>query len=236
MRPAGPGDSSKGIRFRQDLYDAVWPAFKQVARGLSVGPVLLREDGFRSGGRLSRPYRAAIDGRCFRRSSVEEGPGAAVAVIFDQSSSMAGCLGAFLGVGAALVDALRAVPKVEVAVWRYGTEVERVDRVADLRQARTMGGTATHLAIREAATWLTGNTGLRRTVILFTDGQPDDSAATNETVLHLRRTGAQILVGAIGLSETNCARSMPGGIVFSVDPRDAGGSLHAAANRLRRWQ
>ncbi len=45
---------------------------------------------------------------------------------------------------------------------------------------------------------------------------------------------AVLLVGAIGLSELECAHSMPGGIVFSVDPRDAGSSLHVAANRLRR--
>ncbi len=105
-----------GVGFRQDCYDRVWPAFKRVAQDLATGPTIVREDGFMSGGRLSRPYRASIDGRCFRRSTWDEGPDAAVAVLFDQSDSMACCLNVFLPVGAALVDALRAAPNVEVAM------------------------------------------------------------------------------------------------------------------------
>lgn len=224
----------RGVGFRQDCYDRVWPAFKRVAQDLTTGPTIVREDGFMSGGRLSRPYRASIDGRCFRRSNWEEGPDAAVAVIFDQSGSMADCLDVFLPVGAALVDALRAAPNVEVAMWRYGSRVEKVGRTAELRQGRTLGGTATHLAVLEASAWLQGKVARRRALILFTDGQPDDMAATSEAVVRLRQTGAVLLVGAIGLSELDCARSMPGGVVFSVDPRDAGSSLHEAANRLRR--
>jgi hypothetical protein len=228
--------SGGGVGFRQDCYDRVWPAFKRVAQDLATGPTIVREDGFLNGGRLSRPHRAAIDGRCFRRSSWVDGPDAAVAVVFDQSGSMAGCLDVFLPVGAALVDALRAAPNVEVAMWRYGSRVEKVRWTTELRQGRTLGGTATHLAVREASAWLEGKSARRRAVVLFTDGQPDDVAATSEAVIRLRRGGAVLLVGAMGLSELECAHSMPGGIVFSVDPRDAGSSLHVAANRLRRLQ
>ncbi len=232
----GGGSTFRHVAFRQDCYDQVWPAFKRVARDLATRPPSGREEGCLTGGRMSRPPRAAIDGRCFRRSSWEDGPDAAVAVVFDQSESMAECLDVFLPVGAALADALRSAPNVEVAIWRYGARVERVKRVADLRQGVTMGETATHLAMREAASWLETKSARRRAVILFTDGEPNDVAATSEAVIRLRRTGTVLLVGAIGLSELDCARSMPGGVVFSVDPRDAGSSLHVAANRLRRLQ
>jgi hypothetical protein len=229
----GVGSVSRG-GFRQDCYEQVWPAFKRVSQDLATGPTVVREDGFLSGGQLSRPHRAAIDGRCFRRSSWQEGPGASVAVIFDQSGSMANCLDVFLPVGAALADALRAVPNVEVAIWRFGNRVERVNQTAHLRQAATMGGTATHLVIGEAAEWLESRPAQRRVVVLFTDGRPDKVEATHEAVIRLRRRGSSLLVGAIGLSELECSRSMPGGVVFSVDPLDAGSSLHVAANRLRR--
>ena len=76
-----------------------------------------------------------------------------IVLCIDQSGSMAGCLDVFLPVGAALADALRAAPNVEVAVWRYGSGVEKVGRTADLRQGRTMGGTATtRYRLRSAAT------------------------------------------------------------------------------------
>jgi hypothetical protein len=228
------GASRTRVGFRQDCYDQVWPAFRQVALALASDPTLLKESGFLSGGRLARPHRAAIDGRCFRRSSWEEGPEAAVALVFDQSNSMVACLDVFLPVGAALADALLAAPNVSIAIWRYGSEVQRLAKSAELRQGHTMGGTATHLVIREAAAWLASQSERQRTVILFTDGQPDDRQATADEIIRLRRNGATVLVGAIGLSELDCARTMPGAVVFSVDPREAGASLHTAAKRLHR--
>jgi hypothetical protein len=67
-------------------------------------------------------------------------------------------------------------------------------------------------------------------------GPVRDSAYRRLLPARQHLTIALRLVGAIGLSELECALSMPGGIVFSVNPRDAGSSLHVAANRLRRLQ
>lgn len=230
----GSVGSYAGIGFRQNYYDQVWPAFKRLAQNLSTGPSLSHQDGFLNGGRLSRPHRAEIDGKCFRRSFWDEDSDAAVAIIFDQSYSMALRLGVFLPVGVALADALQAVPNVKVAIWRYGSSVERVPHSSDLRLGTVMGGTATHLAIHEAAAWLAPNPVRNKSVVLFTDGSPDNVTETTNEVVRLRRLGVAFLIGAIGLSELQCSRSMPGGIVFSVDPNNAGSSLHAAINRLRR--
>ncbi len=122
----------------------------------------------------------------------------------------------------------------EVMVWRYGCQVERLSRRDGLRRGRTMGSTATHLAVREAHTWLAARPARRKVAVLFTDGQPNSVASTAEEVVKLRRTGADLLVGSMGVGELACARSMPGAVVFSVDPLHAGSSLHVALNRLRR--
>lgn len=224
------------VAYRQECYDHVWPAFKRVAKNLILGPTICREDGFMSGGRLGRPYRALIDGRCFQRVSRDEGPDVAISVVFDLSESMAHCLSVFLPVGAALVDALNAVPEIQVAMWRFGSYVERVHQTSELRLSRTMGGTSTHLAMQAAMNWLETESALRKAVILFTDGAPGDVAATSESVVTLQRKGAVLLVGSIGLSESQCALSMPGGVVFTVDPANSASSLHVAANKLRRLQ
>src|SRR5205823_6034642 len=102
------------VEFRQDCYEKAWPAFKRVAQDLLTAPTIVRENGFISGGRLSRPHRASIDGRCFQRCSWEDSPSAAVALVFDQSASMRDRLPVFLPVGAALADALRSNAGVEV--------------------------------------------------------------------------------------------------------------------------
>lgn len=70
--------------------------------------------------------------------------------------------------------------------------------------------------------------------VVFTDGGPEHPDQTAAEVVGLRREGIAILVGAMRGVERECGRSMPGSVVFDVDPMNAGSSLHVALNRLRR--
>ncbi len=220
-------------QFHQECYDAVYPAFRSAARALADGPILVRQEGHRTGRRLSRPHRAVLDGRGFRRRVWEDASSTAVALVFDHSGSMGGSLPVFLPVGAALADALSLDPATEIALWRFGQEVERVKDTEALKDIKVMGGTATHLALPKAGAWLNGRTARRRVLVLFTDGKPDRVERTAAEVIGLRRRGIEVLVGSSGLTEAECARSMPGARVFDVDPEKAAASLHAVLRRLR---
>src|SRR5262249_30720430 len=110
-------------------------------------------------------------------------PQAAVALVFYHSGSMAAALSTFLPVGAALADALATDTGVEVALWRYGSSVERVARSEDLRQGRTMGGTATNRAATAAASWVRSRETQLRFLVIFTDGKPDYQEQTAAEVV-----------------------------------------------------
>lgn len=221
------------VEFDEESYRQLAPSFRGLARLLAGGPSIAYEEGFSSGCRLSRPHRALIDGKCFRRRTFEEAAEAAVALAIDHSFSMEHLLGEFLPVAAAMADALDALPDVEVAVWRFGSDVERLARIDDLRRGRLMGATATHLALRQAAAWLAGRTASRRVAVLFTDGSPDDAAATRREALRLRALGARLLVGSIGSGLSNCHESLPGAVAFHVAVADAASSLQVAMKRIQ---
>lgn len=222
------------VGYRPDCYERVYPPFRRTVAALLTGPTLVREDGHRTGRRVGQPHRAATDGKCFRKTSWDDGPGYAVALVFDQSESMQPILPMFLPVGEALADALATDPATEVAIWRFGSWVEKVAKASDLRDGSIMGKTATHLAVRAAADWLTGHPARKRVLVIFTDGKPDEPPPTAEAVVRQRRAGTDVLVGSIGVNRQDCARSMPGAIVFDVDPQKADSSLHVALCRLRR--
>ena len=117
-------------------------------------PTQCFEHGRTAGSRITRPVRARTDGRCFRGKAVEEDPGGAFGLVFDHSFSMRRDLGVFLPVGAALADALASAPDVEVALWRFGTEVERVEKTDNLKDIQLMGGTRTDVALDAALRWI----------------------------------------------------------------------------------
>mgnify|MGYP003390216177 CR=1 FL=1 len=219
------------IRFDQSVYDHVLPPFRQTARRLTSSAIIEVETGLKSG-RLSRPSRAFVDGRCFRRTTMESTPSASVAVAIDHSYSMLANLSSFLPVGLALINSISAIPGVEVGTWRFGTKAERLIQAEDLRTCRLMGGTATHLVLAAAREWLNSRPQESRIIVLFTDGEPDDVQAASEQARRLRREQVQLLVGSIGIGRERCARSLPGAIIFNVDPKDAACSLQQAIRRM----
>lgn len=180
--------SRKGFSFRQDVYQEVLPSFRRSAMMLATQPTLHRDDGFSSGNRLGKLCRFSIDGRCFARSRWEEAEGSAIAIVVDHSDSMDAIAEIFIPVAAALADSLAAVPDVTLSVWRYGSTVQKLNRPHELAQYRSMGGTATDAAVRFAGKWLDATGFTRKTLILFTDGQPNSIPATNREVIEFRRT------------------------------------------------
>jgi hypothetical protein len=221
------------IGYDEECYRRVLPVFRQTARALPIGQTVSFEEGHQTGGRLSRPHRAMIDGKCFRRLQQDEGTEGAIALVFDHSDSMAGALAVFLPVGVALADALAGVG-LEVAVWRYGAEVERMERIHDLEQPRLMGSTRTDLALAEARSWLQGRSAWRKIAVLFTDGEPDESGAMMDEAIRLRRADVELILGSLGLGRERCARLVPWATVFDVDPSAAASSLQLAIKRIGR--
>jgi hypothetical protein len=226
-------EAANSVTYDESCYQRVFPAFQRQARLLAKGPALVIEDGHRSGSRIGRPHRALIDGRCFRRKYTDENTDAAFALVFDHSGSMRDDIGAFLPVGVAMADALAATPDVDVALWRFGTRIERVDSTEEMKKARLMGNTRTDLALQTAHQWLQSHLADQKTVVLFTDGAPDDAEMTATTCLKIRRSGTRLLVGALGVEFDRCTQTLPGAIVFNIDPNQIESSLHVAIKRLR---
>jgi hypothetical protein len=133
----------------------------------------------------------------------------------------------------ALAEALDGVPEVEVAIWRFGSEVERLTTIAELRQAHLMGGTSTHLAWGEAGRWLNSGAAASKVVVLFTDGDPGDHAAVCHELQSFRQADIRLLVGSIDIGLERCAVLFPRASVFNVDPRDASSSLQVAMKQIR---
>jgi hypothetical protein len=225
-------DGGDRVVFEEGLYRSVRPSFRACVKKLVVGATMTLEDGHRQGSKLGRLHRLLTDGRVFRRRVTIDTTEVAVSLLFDHSHSMEEDLGRSLAVGLALADALDEVPGVSVRVFRFGTEVERLERPDGLRDARLMGGTATHLALREAHRWLAVQEADRKLVFLFTDGVPDNAEATARESRELRKLGARLFVGSIGDGLTHAARTLPQAVVFNVDPRYVASSLHTATSRL----
>jgi hypothetical protein len=232
--PFPGGVRGAAVKYQESVYHRVFPSFRRTVAALLHGPTMTREDGHRTGRLLGKPHRSATDGRCFRRTLWDDGPGYAIAVVVDQSESMQAHMGVFLPVAEAFADALTSDPLTEVGVWRFGSWVERVPKAADLRAGTIMGKTATHLAVREAGDWLAARPARRRVLVVFTDGKPDDPPTTAAEVVRRRRSGIDVLVGSIGVNRRDCANALPGAVVFDVEPNKADSSLHAALLRLRR--
>ena len=95
-----------------------------------------------------------------------------------------------------------------------------------------LGGTATHLVLAEARDWLKSRPHESKITILFTDGEPENAQAASEQARRLHREHVRLLVGSIGIGRERCARSLPGAIVFNVDPTDAACSLQQAVRRM----
>lgn len=240
------------LKQMQDQFDAMWeefaeaftfdhaccqrlvPEFRQATRMLAAAPTVDWESKQRCGNRLAEPHRAYLDGRCFRRRITVEGTDTAVALLFDHSASMSVCLHQVLPVGVALATALEAMPGVKLAIYRFGSEVERLSNPRDLQTPKLLGTTATDEALAAARSWLKGLTVEQRVVVLLTDGDPDDPRKTAAELQQLQRMDVQLLAGAIGMACDACARRLPGMTVFSVDPADAVASLHTAMLLLRR--
>ncbi len=223
--------AKRPVGFDQSVYDHVLSPFRQTARRLTSSAIIEVETGLKSG-RLSRPSRAFVDGRCFRRTTMGSTPSAAVAVAIDHSYSMLANLSSFLPVGLALINSISAIPGVEVGTWRFGTKAERLIQAEDLRTSRLLGGTATHLVLAAAREWLNSRPQELRIIVLFTDGEPDDVQAASEQARRLHREHVRLLVGTIGIGRELCARSLPGAIIFNVDPQDAACSLQQAIRRM----
>jgi hypothetical protein len=223
----------ESVTYDESCYRRLFPAFRRQALTLARGPDLTVEYGHASGSRLGRPHRALTDGKCFRRTITDEGTNAAFALAFDHSHSMCEELGSFLPVGAALAEALAAVPDVELSLWRFGSEVERVNSTEELKHPRLMGSTRTDLALQEAHGWLRFRSAGHKTVILFTDGAPDEAEMTASACMDIRRCGVRILAGAFGVDLVQCIQTLPGAIVFNIDPGQVASSLHIAIKRLQ---
>lgn len=230
-------ESETPIDYDHALYQQVFPAFRMTARSFPVSQTMEYEDGHRSGGAFCRPHRAWTDGKCFRRACVEEETSGAVAFLFDHSDSMADTLGMFLPVGVALADAVE-LAGFEVAAWRYGTTVERMARLHDLEQPGLIGSTRTDLALGAARLWLKSRPVSYRLVVLFTDGEPDDRNAMGAEISQLRRLGAELLFGSLGMGYAQCealaAAVAPWASVFNVEPSHAASSLQVALRRIAR--
>jgi hypothetical protein len=225
------------IRYDVECYNKVLPAFRQTCRTFEIGRTIAFEEGHRSGGRLSRPYRALIDGKCFRRICEEQGPEGAVAILFDHSDSMADSLGVFLPVGVALADALKDAG-FEVAVWRFGGGVERMQQIHDLERPKLMGSTRTDLALGEARTWFEGRMARHKLIVLFTDGEPNDHDAMREQTVQIRRLDIELIFGSLGMGREQCeelaAAIAPWALTFDVDPGSAASSLQVVLKRIGR--
>ena len=218
--------------FDQACYTRAYPIFKRSLREYPIGESISREEGLQIGSRLSRPGRAFVDGKCFQRRIRQVSADAAVAVLLDQSGSMADMLPTFLGAGAAFVDAIGGMSGMIAATWRFGTNVERVNDGRSLRHGPTMGGTATHLALRESVNWLLSRSEGRRTILLLTDGAPSEPDLTRVEAVRARQKEIQIAVGTLGQCQQACVASMPGCVVFQLDPDRLTSSLHVALRRL----
>jgi hypothetical protein len=219
------------IPFDEAIYEAILPAFRRTCRRVPAGEQRHLVHGQLSG-RLTRPYRAGIDGRIFARSSVEAGDEAAVALVFDHSMSMAGLLGAFLPVGLALGQSMREAG-MTVAAWRFGDISERVE-LPDLRRSSLLGSTATHQALDQAHDWLSGRPENRRFAVVFTDGQPDEPDLAIEATARLKRAGIRLIFGTIGEQAAQCSRLAPWSIIFDVAPAHAAASLQMVLKRIIR--
>jgi uncharacterized protein with von Willebrand factor type A (vWA) domain len=120
--------------------------------------------------------------------------GPAVCLLVDHSCSMKGLLGVFLPLGLPMAEAFDEVSEVSVSAIRFGSDVERLETLGEFRNGRLMGGTATHLALRDARSRLASREAPRKLVVLFTDGLPDESEETRQEAIELKRLGASLLV------------------------------------------
>jgi hypothetical protein len=220
------------VEYDEDLYLKVRPAFRASVRRLVLGVSGSLEHGHLHGTRLGALHRLYTDGRVFRRMRYEESTEAAVCILVDHSHSMRSALREVLPVGLAMAEALDELPDVTVSVIRFGSRVERLAAHGLLREGLLMGGTATHLALREARDWLAAREAPRKVAILFTDGIPDEGDETRQEALELRQAGAHLLVGTLGDGLEPCTQSFPHAVLFRVDPAQVVSSLHAAVGRL----
>lgn len=216
----------------KDVYTRLSGPFRRTVRTMVESTTETIVEGYVAGGRLSRPYRAPIDGKCFRRSFPEPDQEAAVALLLDHSFSMASILPLVLGVARAVVEALGELRGVEVAVWRYGSWVERLSDVHQLCPAPLMGGTSTHDALREAGAWFRSRGSKKPVVLLLTDGMPSDVQASREQALAISRNGGKLFVGAVGPCVASCESVFSMAIVFDCSMPES--SLQTALARIGR--
>jgi hypothetical protein len=222
------------IEFNEEMYERVRSVFAVTARNLTSIPTIRFENGHRSGLRITQPHRALIDGRVFRRTSFEDVPAAAVAMLMDHSHSMHSDLAKLLPVSAGMTDALHALPDVNVAYWRFGSRVERIEHLRKLREIKLMGSTATHEALEAAIHWLQPQPAELKMVMLFTDGEPDDGRSTTQQILQLRRLGIRFLIGANRLQLGTCAQAFPSAILFDARPEVVASALQTVLRRFWR--
>ncbi|NUQ66061.1 MAG: VWA domain-containing protein, partial [Pirellulales bacterium] len=220
------------VEFDERSYREVFSQIRASTRMLAADRILQYEPYTRTG-RMHRPHRAMIDGRCFRKAHLEiEMDSTALAMLVDASHSMDTCLGRFLPMAAACADALDSMPGVALAVWLFGSSCRRV-KAAELKSGvALMGGTATHLVLDEARGWFHGQGSEHKIAMLLTDGMPDDAPAARRGADALRRAGVQLLVGSLGVGRQRC-HDIFQAPVFDVDPQNAAASLQAAIQRLR---
>lgn len=218
------------LPYDEGLYRGYYDAF--AASQLTRTRASVVEHGRASGPRLSRPARAAIDGRCFARPRADTTRDVAFALVVDHSYSMRSIAGVVLPAAHALADALAEIGRVRVAVFRFAADAAPLAP----RELRALpGGTATRtdLGVTLATQWLRRQPERVRRMVLLTDGVPDCVPAAQAAVRTAVQAGVQVLVGSVGPASAICQELFPGALCIELDASDLGARLRGIMAMLR---
>lgn len=156
-------------------------------------------------------YRLTVgDPRVFCHRIEGEALDTAISVLLDRSGSMDVLLGLASQAVLALALALDEMPGVTCQVAAFPGEREgllplkgineRTARVAGRFGLTASGSTPLAAALWRVAFDLTSQRVARRCVIVITDGQPDDPAATRDIIARCRQSGIEVVGLGVGLS------------------------------------
>ena len=199
----------------KDACAMLLPAVRKVGERLATdGDCLDTLDGLATGTRIGDVVRLTTDGQCMARWNIDEhADGMAVAVTLDCSGSMRYILPAVSGVAQAFAAGLSDCADIQRIV--FGLAAYPVD---SFEHCSDLGCTATHYAVEQAVNLLKPKAAGQKWIVIITDGDPDNPAATQRAVQEAIAAGIKVLAIGLGKGTAKMIRgSMPGAKVVAAD-------------------